>query len=159
MGTLKTHIAGGISKGKFASNRISPAEGNQGPYRLTGSNGESYLIVLANSEAVYINGVKLTRGASQDYVIDYNSGSVTFTPKRIITADLRVVVEFQYSEQSYQRTMIDARIEWQSKKFNTFFDLYSEQDSKNQSQNQLPNHKKSYKISISKVSNPKNEIQ
>jgi hypothetical protein len=136
LGTLKTHIAAGISKGKFATNTLAVSEGNQGPYRLTGSNGESYLIVLANSEAVYINGTKLTRGANQDYIMDYNSGTVTFTPKRIITADLRVVVEFQYSEQSYQRTMVDARIEFQTKKLNTFFDFYSEQDSKNQGQNQ-----------------------
>lgn len=148
-GLLKTHIAAGISKGKFATNTIAVTEGNQGPYRLTGSNGESYLIVLANSEAVYINGTKLTRGANQDYVIDYNSGTVTFTPKRIITADLRVVVEFQYSEQSYQRTMVDARVEWQSKKFSTFFDLYSEQDGKNQSQNQtLTDNQKNFLASL-----------
>lgn len=136
IGTIKTHVAAGISKGKFATNTLAVSEGNQGPYRLTGTNGESYLIVLANSEAVYINGTKLTRGANQDYVMDYNSGSITFTPKRIITADLRIVVEFQYSEQSYQRTMADARVELQTKKLNTFFDFYSEQDSKNQGQNQ-----------------------
>ena len=136
IGVLKTHVAAGISKGKFGTNTLAVSEGNQGPYRLTGSAGESYLIVLANSEAVYINGVKLTRGANQDYIMDYNSGTVTFTPKRIITADLRVVVEFQYSEQSYQRTMADARVELQTKKLNTFFDFYSEQDSKNQGQNQ-----------------------
>jgi hypothetical protein len=144
-GVLKTHVAAGISKGKFATNTIAVTEGNQGPYRLTGSNGESYLIVLANSEAVYINGTKLTRGANQDYVIDYNSGTVTFTPKRIITADLRVIVEFQYSEQSYQRTMLDARVEYNSKKLNTFFDLYSEQDGKNKGQNQsLTDNQKSF---------------
>lgn len=137
-GTLKTHIAAGISKGKFARNTLVVTEGNQGPYKLTGANGETYLVVLANSEAVYINGQKLVRGASQDYVIDYNLGSVTFTPKRIITADLRIVVEFQYSERSYQRTMADARLDYTSydKKLNTFFDFYTEQDAKNQSQQQ-----------------------
>jgi hypothetical protein len=81
-GTLKTHVAAGISKGKFARNTLAITEGNQGPYKLTGSNGETYLVVLANSEAVYINGTKLMRGANQDYVIDYNLGTVTFTPKR-----------------------------------------------------------------------------
>ena len=150
-GMMKTHVAAGISKGKFARNTLAVAEGNQGPYKLTGSNGETFLVILANSEAVYINGAKLTRGANQDYVIDYNAGTVTFMPRRIITADLRVVVEFQYSERSYQRTMADAKIDWMSpkKNFNTFFNFYSEQDGKNQSQQQsLTDNQKNYLASI-----------
>ena len=146
-GTLKTHVAAGISKGVFATNTITPTEGNQGPYSLTGTNGESFVIVLVNSEAVYINGTKLTRGASQDYVIDYNSGRITFTPKRIITADLRIIVEFEYSQMAYVRSMVDARLDYTSsdKKLNTFFDLYSEQDAKNQGQNQtLSDNQKSF---------------
>ena len=135
-GVLKTHVAAGISKGQYVTNTITPAEGNQGPYNLTGSNGETYVVVLANSESVYINGVKLTRGANQDYTINYNSGTITFTPKRMITADLRITVEFEYSQHAYQRTMIDARVDYSAEKFNTFFDFYSEQDSKNQGQNQ-----------------------
>lgn len=135
-GVLKAHIAAGISKGVYATNTITPAEGNQGPYSLTGANGESYIIVLANSESVYINGTKLTRGASQDYVIDYNSGRVTFTPRRIITADMRIIVEFEYSQLAYQRTMVDARLDYTRDRLNTFVDVYSEQDAKNQGQNQ-----------------------
>jgi hypothetical protein len=143
-GTLKLHAAGGISKGKFARNTLTVAEGNQGPYKLTGTNGETYLVILANTEQVFINGQKMARGADHDYVIDYNLGTVTFTPKRIITADLRVVVEFNYSEKSYTRSMIDARAEWSSKKVNTFFNFYTEQDAKNQSvqQNLTDNQKR-----------------
>lgn len=146
-GTLKAHVAAGISKGKFARNTLTVTEGNQGPYKLFGADGETYIIILANSEQVFINGQKLTRGANQDYVIDYNLGTVTFTPRRIITADLRIVVEFQYSERSYQRTMADARFDWTSKnkKGNVFFDMYTEQDSKNQSQQQsLDDNKKAF---------------
>lgn len=150
-GSLQAHVAAGISKGKFSRNTLTVTEGNQGPYKLVGSNGETYLIILANSEAVFINGQKLTRGANQDYVIDYNLGTITFMPKRIITADLRIIVEFQYSERSYQRTMADARLDWTSanKKANTFFDLYTEQDSKNQSQQQtLDDNKKAFLASL-----------
>lgn len=144
-GMLKTHVAAGISKGQYVTNTITPAEGNQGPYNLTGANGETYVIVMANSESVYINGVKLTRGANQDYTINYNSGTITFTPKRIITADLRIIVEFEYSQHAYQRTMIDARVDYTTEKFNTFFDFYSEQDTKNQGQNQtLTSNQKSF---------------
>lgn len=135
-GAIKAHLAAGISKGRFASNQLAVSEGNQGPYKLTGTNGETFLVILANSEGVYINGERMTRGANQDYVIDYNAGTITFMPRRIITSDLRIIVEFEYSEQSYQRTQADARIEYDSKKLNTFFDFYTEQDSKNQSVNQ-----------------------
>lgn len=150
-GSLKAHVAAGISKGKFARNTLTVTEGNQGPYKLLGADGETYIIILANSEQVFINGQKLTRGANQDYVIDYNLGTVTFTPRRIITADLRIVVEFQYSERSYQRTMADARFDWTSKnkKGNVFFDMYTEQDSKNQSQQQsLDDNKKAFLASL-----------
>ena len=148
-GMLKTHVAGGISKGSYATNTITPTEGNQGPYSLTGANGETYVIVLANTEAVYINGTRLTRGANQDYVIDYNSGRITFTPKRIITADMRITVEFEYSQLAYQRSMIDARMDYTVGKLGTFFDLYSEQDAKNQGQNQTLNaNQKSFLASL-----------
>lgn len=150
-GMLKAHVAAGISKGKFSRNTLTITEGNQGPYKLFGADGESYIIILANSEQVFINGQKLTRGANQDYVIDYNLGTVTFTPRRIITADLRIIVEFQYSERSYQRTMADARFDWTSKnkKGNIVFDMYTEQDSKNQSQQQtLDDNKKAFLASL-----------
>ena len=148
-GTFKAHLGGGISKGKFSRNTLAITEGNQGPYKLVGANGETFLIILANSESVYINGLKMTRGATQDYVIDYNAGTVTFTPKRIITADLRVVVEFQYSDRNFQRSMVDAHLEWATKKVTTFFNLYTEQDNKNQSSQQnLDDNKKNFLASI-----------
>lgn len=148
-GTLKTHVAAGISKGSFASNTLAVSEGNQGPYKLVGANGETFLVILANSEGVYINGVRMTRGASQDYTIDYNSGTVTFMPRRMITADLRIVVEFEYSAQNYQRTQADARVEYDTKKLGTYFDFYSEQDAKNQSVNQnLSDSQKQFLASI-----------
>ncbi|MFN8310975.1 MAG: hypothetical protein U0T73_13515 [Chitinophagales bacterium] len=148
-GVLKTHVAGGISKGKFARNTLPAADGNQGPYKLTGSNGETFIIILANTEEVFINGQKLKRGADNDYVIDYNLGTITFTPRRIITKDLRVVVEFEYSERNFQRSMVDGAIEWQTKKASVRFNAYSEQDSKNQNvQQSLNADKKNFLANI-----------
>ncbi len=141
-GVLHANVGAGIAKGKFSRNILQVSEGNQGPYKLTGSNGETYIVILANSEEIFINGQKMQRGADRDYVIDYNLGTVTFTPRRIITKDLRVTVEFEFSERNYQRTMANATIDWLSKKVDVHFNLYTEQDSKNQNIQQTLNDQK-----------------
>jgi hypothetical protein len=148
-GTFKTGAAGGISRGKFSRNTLTVSEGNQGPYKLTGSNGETFLVVLANTEEVFVNGVKMERGADRDYVIDYNLGEITFMPRRIITKDLRVVVEFEYSERNYLRTAAFLNTEFESKKADVHFNVYSEQDSKGQNvQQDLNQDKKTFLTTI-----------
>jgi hypothetical protein len=78
----------------------------QGPYRLTGNNGENRLIIIAGSERVYLNGELMTRGEVNDYVIDYASGEITFSSKRLITAASRITVDFEYSDQQFVRNLV-----------------------------------------------------
>lgn len=129
---LRTTTSLAIAKGRFARNELNVTEGNQGPYKLTGANGETFIIILAGTERVFINGVPMERGSQNDYVIDYNLGEITFTPNMLITEDLRVIVEFEYSEQNYFRTMAYNynEIKTPKVKFRTAF--YHEQDNKNQ---------------------------
>jgi len=125
-----------ISKGKFRRQFLQPIEGNQGPYKLLGNDGETFIIVLANTERVFVDGELMTRGLEYDYVIDYNRGDVTFTARRLIHKDLRIIVEFEYTDQNYLRSMYTLESSYETKKMRIDFNYFSEQDSKNAPGNQ-----------------------
>jgi hypothetical protein len=100
-----TTVAAAVAKGKFSSQIIPPIESVQGPYRLNGVNGDKFIIILANSEKVYLDGRLLQRGFDFDYVIDYNQAEITFMPKNLITRNTRIRVDFEYSDQNYSRSI------------------------------------------------------
>ncbi|MBT8326853.1 MAG: hypothetical protein KJP21_03965, partial [Bacteroidia bacterium] len=121
-----------ISRGRFSRNKIDGIEGNSGPYRLAGSNGEIFIVIIAGTENVYLDGKKLTRGENHDYVINYNTGEITFTPRILITRYSRIVVEFQYSDRNYARSV--ARLGTSVKKGNytVYTNFFNEMDLRSQ---------------------------
>ncbi|MCU0422921.1 MAG: hypothetical protein MUC81_08940 [Bacteroidia bacterium] len=131
-GKLKINGEGALSRGRFTRNIINGIEGNQGPYRLSGPNGELFIIVISGTEAVYIDGQKLVRGEQNDYVIDYNTGEITFMPRRPITQYSRIVVEFQFSDRNYARSVFHLNSIYEQKGYQIRVNYFTEQDNKNQ---------------------------
>jgi len=97
---------GAVSRGIYRTQDLSPTDGVQGPYRLQGRNGEEPIVVIAGSERVYLDGQRMERGRTNDYVIDYARGEVTFTPRHIITDERRITVEFQYTTSQFTRSLL-----------------------------------------------------
>jgi hypothetical protein len=129
--TVKIRGGVAISNGKFARQIIKGQEGNQGPYRLQGTEGERFIIVLAGTEKVFIDGQLQRRGLEDDYVVDYNLGEIVFTPHRFITKDSRIIVEFEYIVQAYLRSTAAFNTAWKTAHSRYYFNLYSEQDARN----------------------------
>ncbi|WP_010134415.1 hypothetical protein [Ochrovirga pacifica] len=125
--------SGAVVRGKFTTAAIHPQEGNQGPYRLLGANGELNIVVISGSEVVYVNGVVLKRGEQHDYTIDYTTAEITFNPTFPINAAQRILVDYQYSDQNYNRFVTHNGIQYKDDKWSLGTYFYHEHDVKSQS--------------------------
>jgi hypothetical protein len=129
---IKSEFAGAAARGKYHRMEFVGEEGNQGPYKLTGANNETWIVVLSGSERIFIDGELLTRGQSKDYTIDYNTGELSFTANQLISKDSRIIVEFEYSDRNYNRFMLTTNHEITTKNAKYFIRYFSDADAKNQ---------------------------
>src|SRR5690606_41213968 len=74
----------------------------------------------------------LERGEDKHYVIDYNAGEIIFTSLFPITSEMRITVEYQFSERNYTRFVAYGGVMHHDEKWNIGGFLYSENDMKNQ---------------------------
>ncbi|MCX2742569.1 hypothetical protein OO013_01760 [Mangrovivirga sp. M17] len=121
-------IRGGINKGKFTTIYVKPIEGVSGPYRLSEGINELFPVVIANSERVYLDGRLMQRGYERDYVIDYNTAEITFSPDILITEFTRIRVDLEYAVLSYPRSTFNLQAGHKFKKGQLSIEYYSEQD-------------------------------
>ena len=124
--------AGAIVRGQFTTSQFIAQEGNQGPYKLQGPNGELFVLIVSGSETVYVNGIPAKRGEDQDYIIDYNAGEIIFNATFPITSEMRITVDYQFSDRNYSRFVAFGGGNYSSEKFKLGVSVYSENDAKNQ---------------------------
>jgi len=120
-----------IAKGKFASIQLPIIEGVLGPYLINGPENEQFVIIMANSERVFLDGKQLKRGFNEDYVIDYNQAEITFTPRILITEYSRVRIDFEYAERNYSRSIIGANHSQTNGNVEVYMNYYQESDNRN----------------------------
>ncbi len=130
----KTNLfaAGALVRGQFTRSQFKAQEGNQGPYKLQGQNGELYVLIVSGSETVFVNGIALRRGEDADYIIDYNAGEIIFNSTFPVTSEMRITVDYQFSERNYSRLVAYGGGRLDSKKLKIGVSIYSENDAKNQ---------------------------
>lgn len=130
--TTKVAASGAIVRGQFSSYNFIGIEGNQGPYKIFGPNNEPNFVIIAGSEKVFVNGSEIIKGTDEDYLIDYNIGEIRFNTTFPITNDMRIRVEFQFSNRNYTRFISYEKAEYKSDKLEISGYFYNENDVKNQ---------------------------
>lgn len=124
--------SGALVRGQFTTTQFTAQEGNQGPYKLRGPNNELFVLIVSGSETVYVNGVPLERGENRDYIIDYNAGEIIFNSTYPITSEMRITVDYQFSDRNYSRFTVFGGSSYTSEKLRFNVSVYSESDAKNQ---------------------------
>lgn len=124
--------SGALVRGVFSRSTFVGQEGNQGPYKLVGPNGELFVLIVSGSERVFVNGILLERGENEDYLIDYNAGEIRFNPTYPMTANMRINVEYQFTDRNYTRFVGYGGGGYTSDTFDIGAYVYSENDAKNQ---------------------------
>lgn len=125
------NISAGVARSEFHRVRFQGAEGNQGPYRLNGKAGEQFITIISGSEQVFIDGILMKRGENQDYIINYNTGEITFTSFRPIFKQNFITVSYNYTNRNYSRFLVTGSVEHQRERLKLGLHWFLENDNKN----------------------------
>jgi hypothetical protein len=100
-------------KGLFGRVELTGVDGSQGPYVLAPDGRAAQ--VVPGSEEIYLNGSRMVRGWDADYTIDYSTGELLLTNRRIVDHLARIEATFQYVTGDYNRTVVVGGAEAQLK--------------------------------------------
>lgn len=124
--TLRGAAAG--AQGEYTRVQFQGVNGQQGPYLLTDRDGGLGITVVAGSEQVSVDGVRMQRGEGADYAIDYERARITFSNRRPISSASRIMVEYQYALTRFKRNLAVASSEWRTGAWSLFAQALSEGD-------------------------------
>jgi hypothetical protein len=116
----------------FVSRQFPGVEGLQGPYVLSDDEGRTGVSLVAGSEVVWLDGVKMTRGESADYSMDYDRGTLTFSARRLIAAGSRIAIDYQIALTAYRRDASQMQATWTHGALEGFGQVYHEADARSQ---------------------------
>jgi hypothetical protein len=107
-GTVKAF--GAVAGGSFTIQNIKGKGGQQGPYYLTGNGEKSLIMPVHGTLSLYVNGKKCDESPQGDYTVDYELGTVSFTPRLLIRDDDLIRIEYEYKLYDYQRTLLGGSV-------------------------------------------------
>lgn len=102
-GSLSAGGGAGVSGQEHARTVFYTLEGVQGPYDVSGGSE-----IAPGSERVLLDGFPLERGESADYTMDYTTGRITFTPRRLIRRDQRAEVTYYSRGDGFSVDLVSA---------------------------------------------------
>jgi hypothetical protein len=127
-GNLSVRAAAAGSQGEYARLQFQGVDGLQGPYTLTDGKGGTGIAVVAGSEVVTVDGVRMTRGEAADYSMDYERARLTFSNRRPISSASRITVEYQFALTRFRRNLALAASEWRQGSWSFYAQALSEGD-------------------------------
>lgn len=114
--------------GEFRRVEFRGVDGRQGPYDLPDASGRIGVSIVAGSDVVTFDGVRLARGETADYSMDYDRGTITFTNRRPVTADSRIAVQCQFAARPYPRNLAAVGGAWKQGAWSAFTRWVTEAD-------------------------------
>lgn len=125
---------GSFSGGSYTVESVRGKSGVQGPYELKGNGEAGFISPIGGTVQIRLNGTDLEEGRDKDYTVDYDLGTITFTPRVLIRQDDIIRVEYEYKTFDYRRTFIGTAASYKTtdSAFSVQGVLWSESDNKDQ---------------------------
>ncbi|HDR00540.1 MAG TPA: hypothetical protein ENN51_09705, partial [candidate division WOR-3 bacterium] len=141
-GTVERRVVGGLvsgelgpvgarlgyarPRGRYGRTVLAGMDGVQGPYQLGPGGGSAMLV--PGSEAVHLDGRRLTRGWDEDYTVDYSTGELVFTGRHVITRFSRIEAGYQYVVEAWERSDVIGGVSFLPGGLRVAADYYGESD-------------------------------